>query len=321
MDPHAGKQFKHWSLLVQQGLAEQVFLEPESFLTKKELISNRNKYFPKPKTIPITVTKDTVFRYPIVNGKSDIAAVYLQDRLTQRAQDEAREGFRKMKWDVPERDETATAIRRQNGYTKPGELLFGWTDQGSIEKTTEFKEQPDAWNHMGRILTEINTLYARTLPFYWGMQNRPVSDEARWLERARGKGKKPSPDYGGINENVRHGLTAFSTITCLKSCPSSLHTDRGNAPGGQPSFTALTTLREPSFKSGGQFCFLEYGLIIPVAPGDVLFGETTREWHLNITPVKGTKYSMVCYYRKDLGNPKKRYNKGLHGVVNPTDVP
>jgi hypothetical protein len=83
-----------------------------------------------------------------------------------------------------------------------------------------------------------------------------------------------------------------------------VHKDGGNARKDQTSFTCLTTVRDEDFKGGGEFCFPEYGLLIPVKPGDILIGQTTREWHYNISSVQGTKYSMVAYYRRNLANPK-----------------
>jgi len=67
----------------------------------------------------------------------------------------------------------------------------------------------------------------------------------------------------------------------------------------------MTTVRGTEYE-GGVFCLPEYGLKIPVQPGDVLIALTAREWHCNLTPVRGTKYSIVCYYQWRLTNPKMR---------------
>lgn len=305
MDPHDGREHKHWKLLVKEGPVDEVVLQPESFLSVAEIKKLKHKYYPEPEKIPTTITRDTLFWYPpgLYSRDRQIAALYLQRKISQVAQDEALEGFRKMAWEDPHRAETETAIKRQKGNVAPGELLFGWTDQASIEKTHAFEEQPEAFNHLGRILTEMNTIYSRSLSLHFGEQNRPKSEEERWEERKK-KGMKPGPEYGGILKEVRIELNAFSTITCLKSCPAAIHTDSGNASKDQTSFTCLTTVREPDFEGGGEFCFIEYGLKVPVKPGDILIGQTTREWHLNITPVRGTKYSLVAYYRrKNLANP------------------
>jgi hypothetical protein len=117
-------------------------------------------------------------------------------------------------------------------------------------------------------------------------------------------------DYGGISEQFRLLLTAFSVATLLKSCPAAIHKDSGNARKDQTSFGCLTSIGDGEF-AGGEFCLLEYGLRIPVQPGDLLIAQTGREWHTNLTPVRGTKYSIVTYYRKGTGNPTKEDNTKL----------
>ena len=56
---------------------------------------------------------------------------------------------------------------------------------------------------------------------------------------------------------------------------------------------------------------IEYGIKIPVKPGDLLIAQTTREWHCNTTPVAGIKYSLVCYYHKLLAKPTWRTKEQL----------
>jgi hypothetical protein len=109
--------------------------------------------------------------------------------------------------------------------------------------------------------------------------------------------------------SVLRAQTPFSTVTLLQSCPASVHKDR-NATKHQHNFACLTSLGEKDEKgkpkfSGGRFCLIEYGLEIPILPGDLFIGQTTREWHYNTTPVKGLKYSMIGYYQPRNANPTK----------------
>jgi hypothetical protein len=290
---------KHWKLLVKSGAIDQIVLQPGSFLGEKELKALNHRYYPAPEVIPTTITRDTLFWYP----DKTVAAVYLKNRIGQTAQDEALAGFREFVWTPPTtRGETRTAVERQQGNVAPGELLFGHLDRGTHEQTRVTREQFPAFLKLARILKEMNDIFSRTLPREFGQQNRPKPEAEKWKEYFDIGLKKP--EYGGIPMEFRMLLTAFSTTTLLKSCPASLHKDGGNARLDQTSFTCLTTVRESDFVGGGVFCFLEYGLKIPVGPGDILIGQTHKEWHLNLTPVQGTKYSMVVYYRRNMANPK-----------------
>ena len=64
-----------------------------------------------------------------------------------------------------------------------------------------------------------------------------------------------------------------------------------------PGLIAMTTLAAPG-TTGGELCFPEYALKVPVKPGDLLIAATSREWHCNLSAVKGLKFSVVCYKRK-----------------------
>ena len=81
--------------------------------------------------------------------------------------------------------------------------------------------------------------------------------------------------------------------------------------------TAYYRVRGADFEGGGEFCFIEYGLKISVRPGDLLLGATMREWHCNLTPVQGTKYSITCYYRRGLGSLKRRKGWAKRLAKNP----
>ena len=126
------------------------------------------------------------------------------------------------------------------------------------------------------------------------------------------------PEFGGIQQELRHFVTSFSNVTLLRSCPAAIHKDQGNARKNQTSFTCLTSVGRRDKKgevvfSGGTFCLIEYGIKIPVRPGDILIAQTTREWHCNVKPVKGVKYSIVCYYRRRLADPNLKPGKWMSG--------
>jgi len=185
-----------------------------------------------------TLEESTICWYP----DNSAMVCYLKDLIPVGLQKIAKAGLDKTVFDDPDRHETKRAIEFQAGTPdtpKPGELLFGYMNRGWIQPTVEMREQAAQYAQVGPLLQKLNSVFARTLPKHYAAQNRLIPEDFR--------------QFG----------TAFSTITMLKSCPSSVHKDEGNRLG----FTCMTTIGK---SKGGTFCLPEYGLKIPVQPGDAL---------------------------------------------------
>jgi hypothetical protein len=225
------------------------------------------------------LTESTICWYP----DNSTMLLYLKGHIPLRTRSKAQEGLDAMIFDDPSRAETrnATAFNARLGtpVTVAGELLFGFMDHGTITMTNPTRAQAPQYEKLAPLMKRLNALFARTLPREFGQQNRL------------------------IHSGLRQFGTAFSTVSILKSCPSAIHRDAGNAKTSQQSLTCLTVVGNKEEYNGGEFCLLEYGLKIPVRPGDVLIAATSREWHLNLTPVKGLKYSLICYFRHGLASP------------------
>jgi hypothetical protein len=107
---HVRSPHKNLMQLVKDGM-DQIVLQPESFVARKELKALNHHYYPNPDDIPTTLERDTVLWYP----DRTVAGVFLKKRISQKAQDEALTGFRELLWAPPKRPETKTAIERQKG--------------------------------------------------------------------------------------------------------------------------------------------------------------------------------------------------------------
>ena len=190
--------------------------------------------------------------------------VYLNDYIPLRLRAMAQEALDAMIFHDPTREETkgATEFNAQLGpaVVRAGELLFGFMDRGYIRMTNPTREQESEYAKLKPLLRAMNALFARLLPAEYARQNREIPAE------------------------FHLGGTAFSTTSILKSAPASVHKDAGNG----LSLTCMTTVSQDA--SGGEFCLLKFGMKVPVRPGDVLIAATCREWHVNLTPVRGTKY-------------------------------
>jgi hypothetical protein len=293
---------KPWWWMRNEGLLDEVVLRKDSFLTNAQIMKLNWRYYDKP--IPNKIERDTLFWYEPGRHSDgpEIAGIYLKNVIhpdIRRRAFNALDGF---EWHPPHRPETKTAKHRQRGKGRVAakELHFGHAHLRQLTKSTLFREQGAQFAKLEELLSTLNAIFKRVLPNQWAAQNTPKSMREKLLED-----KKKEPHWGGIPWRFRIFLTAFSNITLLKSCPAAIHKD-SNGRGTIPNFSCLTSVGE-GFE-GGTFCLLEYGLKVPVTPGDILICQSTREWHTNIGAVEGLKYSIVAYYKQPL--PSLRIKAG-----------
>jgi hypothetical protein len=272
------------SRLVREGLVKK--------RTLVEVHKNRDlqplnwEYLSDPKYAADTLTTSTVLYYP--NG--DVMAVFLKGDLFKSSRasltplipesirDRAFEGlsqipFKRDGFEEPSRRPTKGAVDWNH---EAKELLFGYMDAGSIDATRTTTKYEEPYDKVMTLVRLMNGIFARMLPKEYAEAGRHKLSRAEF----------------------RAGGTPFSTVTVNRNCPTGLHKDTRNHPG----LIAMTTLAAPG-TTGGAFCFPQYALKVPVKPGDLLIAATSREWHCNLSPVVGLKFSVVCYRRK-LSNAK-----------------
>lgn len=209
--------------------------------------------------------------------KGRLMFVFLKGVISERVRDRTLVGLRKMEFrscNKSGRPELREAIRF-NGHTNPeaGEINTGY-----MHLAREFKIKQSARNERRLqfilpLLRAMDGRYQKVLPRQFGEQNRK------------------------IKAHHRHGFSPFSTLTFLRSAPSAVHVDARNGAG---ALACMTTIKPPSGSKGGEFCFVEYGVQIGVTPGDLLIAATPKHWHCNLSPVVGTKYSIICYFKDAL---------------------
>jgi hypothetical protein len=261
---------EHWRMLIKKGK-----LKERRLARVHDVKALKHHYIDPEVYVTDTLTENTLCWYP----ENTAMLLYLKEKISEDDQKTAPRGLESMKFKDPTRGETEKAIEfnGQLATVRAGELTFGFMDRGSIRMTDPTKYQAAEFDKVRRILWRLNQQFARTLPKHYEQQNRNIPSEFRLTG------------------------TAFSTISILKSCPSAVHIDMN---GNKLGLVCMTTVRGTEY-SGGELCLPEYGLKVPVKPGDILVAATAREWHCNLTPVKGTKYSIVCYYRWGLANEKR----------------
>lgn len=305
----------HWKKLVKQ---QKLDYSPEPLvpiISKEDLKKLRFQYLPQDrwqeyiKGDPITRSTMRFSRYPesIGDDKSEkvgLSFLLLKGVIPEAIQERAREGLVEMDWIPPTRPETRDAAKfnrqvRERKYETPqaGELQFGYLVRGGmVEFTRPARYQKVRYEATYPLIQQMHHVFARTLPGYFR--------GAPGMEKEAGA--------HGANQRIsakkrQAGTTPASTVTILRSCPAALHTDPN---GSKLGLACMTSIRGTEY-AGGAFCLLEYGIQIPVQPGDLLIAATAREWHCNVTPVQGEKYSIVCYYRTGVDNPKMRPGKSV----------
>ncbi|MFZ0951640.1 MAG: hypothetical protein WAN17_05195 [Candidatus Sulfotelmatobacter sp.] len=214
------------------------------------------------------------------DSKGNLMFLYLQNVLPQRVRDTAFAAFQQMQFrscNKSGRLELKGAVAF-NGHKNPEASEI---NTGYMHLAREFKIKQSAvalpqMKNVVPLLDAMSGIYARVLPRYWRIPNMR------------------------IKQHHRHGFTPFTTITFLKSAPASVHLDARN---GADSLACMTSVADPDPAkrySGGAFCFIEYGVEIRVRPGDLLIGATPKNWHCNLSPVQGLKYSVIAYSKKAL---------------------
>lgn len=291
----------NWQWLIQTGQVKEYALSPTPGLTDAQMVKQKNTH-PPVSCVTQTVTQSAIGWGKKGKGHKDgFMFLFLKNEipmvgefLTQAVRDEALKGLQAMEFkncDESRRPELRDAnnFNRSQGNPNPvpaGELNFGFGNQGRLlykfnpanqakmkrRKAVATANQYGPFEHLLPLLVAMDGLFARALPFKFQLQNRRIPAVFR-----------------------QAGITAFSTVTLLRSAPSALHVDEGNG----NTLTCLTSVA-PGEYSGGRFCFVQYGVEIPVKPGDLLIATTPRDWHCNLTPVVGEKYSVIGYFRLPL---------------------
>ena len=125
---------------------------------------------------------------------------------------------------------------------------------------------------------KVDQLYKQLCPNHWEIQNKYARS---------------------TNRNYVIADTVFTTVTVNKNFRTAVHKDSGDLETG---FGNLTVYEEGSY-SGGYFMLPEWGIMIDLKCGDVLFVDV-HQWHCNTPFVinegfdEMLRISFVMYYRE-----------------------
>jgi hypothetical protein len=277
-------------LLLNASVAE---LTVENVLTPAQTAKLKDQYLDDTYATFPPITTSTLAR----DEKDRFVFLYLRGMLNRAHYERAWEAVQKMKFNDAKRS-------RRNALKKSGgrELNFGWADrphrlrlpkrilqlappgykrQHNIDSYAPTRHQWAKYAELIPLIDNMDKWFYRYLPDAWTTTNY--------------RGKLRSYQYLRAT-----GHSSFSTLTLLKSAPTSVHRDSNNADAG---LTCLTTFGE---FEGGDLLFPQYGIKVVVQPGDLIIAATHREWHCNVRPLTGTRYSLIGYFREGLINGRHR---------------
>jgi hypothetical protein len=154
----------------------------------------------------------------------------------------------------------------------------------NIRGTAFIRDHPDKWSQAVPYYEELHAMYHKlfsVLP-----EPNPYSVQ---LDMA-----KQIPNAMITN-------TIFSTATVNYSCPSALHTDKGNMEGGAAVLSVIVDTDNENSYTGAYLCLPQFGICIDNNHRDLLIGDNKYIWHGNteFIPVHNEIFPM------DKNKPKK----------------
>jgi len=195
-----------------------------------------------------------------------------------------------------------------------GELLFGWFKGHTPPNDPITNITRDQWyGYVGLwdMMRELHDGMAYHMSEYFAFHDQ----QANRLARPSGSGSRDTEivdpllfldrqDDPVVRANIESEMnwtvnylvwgTSFSSITVNKSIVFTAHEDGRNMPDTLGALTALGDF------VGGTLVFPRYGIGADVGPRDILFCDSNEEYHGNLGPIFGKRYSIVGYLHKSL---------------------
>jgi hypothetical protein len=239
-------------------------LKLTTYLTSEEVANLKHEYLDE------TYVHHVIEKHTVGYANGRLAFIYLKGVVPPSHIKAAERGLEKMRWYSTE-SSNRQALKKSKGH----ELQFGWIDSfGKVRQFVPTIRQKEQFKETWPLINWMDGIFARVAPRVWSSQ---------LLNQRRTNFRRTAT-----------GVSTISTVTMLKNAPTSIHQDSKNAEAG------LTVLVTAGKYTGGEFLFPQYGVSIPIAPGDVLIAATHREWHCNFKKVQGLRYAIIGYFRAGL---------------------
>ena len=208
--------------------------------------------------------------------------IYLKNVIPAAVRNSALPGLEKMKFysadSAPRKAVKSAAKLRKPGQKREnaGYLEFGIRDSPytGIKPYAPNSKQAAQWEQIKPLVDYMDGILQKCVPLFFKGQNLTKRRKAQKHRATK--------------------TSSFNQVTVLHRAPTSVHLDSNNSETG---FTVLTTVGK---YTGGEFVLPQYGICVPIQPGDVLICQTHKEWHGNWRKVEGHRYSIIGYRRESL---------------------
>ena len=277
---------------------ETVILEPKlSYKAASKQWLNKQLYGFQPKYMP---TVDTF--YKTADGEAKL--LFLKDALDPDVYEKTLPSLRDVDY-TPAKNSRRACLKGSPG----GDALFGYTDnlvylpnqnrkQAYPQLTAPSIHQFKLYRRMWPIVWKMEDALRDKVPDYW--KGREIDDMRGPMYRPRGQRSK----FFGYHKEAAQDETwnfwysipgsNFTSITLNWNTRFLAHTDAKNSDGALSCLACWGTWR------GGELCFPRLDVGIAVGKRDILVCDCPRELHGTLSPIQGTRYSMVVYTRQGL---------------------
>jgi hypothetical protein len=198
-----------------------------------------------------------------------------------------------------------------------GDLLFGWyRGRPNDPITAPTRDQYGSYRRLWPVMLQMHDLLETHMseyfkfhakqanrcvrPFGEGDQEHEVVEPMKHLNKLTDEKLRAVLD-SDLNWFFDYlvGATAFSTITVNKSIVFGAHQDGNNI---KDTLGCIATFGE---FAGGALVFPRFGVGADIRPRDMLVADSNTEYHGNLGPTVGTRYSIVGYLHNTLLRPHR----------------
>jgi hypothetical protein len=186
-----------------------------------------------------------------------------------------------------------------------GELLLGWKkEKARREDRIRQATRDQLGQHIGLepLFWDFECAMREHLRDYWKHHMRQAfklvkrpGEQLKTLQKVKDPWRRQLLEMT-FGRSAFYGLlfAHFSTITLNRNILFGAHEDGNNMPGTMGCLSALGDY------AGGILCLPRLGVAFDLRPRDLLIADTNEEFHTNLGPIVGKRYSVVAYLHSSL---------------------
>ncbi len=221
--------------------------------------------------------------------------------ISQKHYDQALRGLESLKFNKAKDSMRVSVKQTRIG----GELLLGWKKEKSrredrIRRATRDQLyqhvflEPLFWDFECAMREHLRDYWEYHIRQAFKLVKRP-GEQLKTLQKVKDPWRRQLLEMT-FGRSAFYGLlfAHFSTITLNRNILFGAHEDGNNMPGTMGCLSALGDY------AGGILCLPRLGVAFDLRPRDLLIADTNEEFHTNLGPIVGKRYSVVAYLHSSL---------------------